>query len=128
MLARLKGWARAIRRDVHALWLAARDPRTPWYARALAMALAAYALSPIDLIPDFIPVLGYVDDMVLLPALIWLTVKLLPPEVLAECRGQADAWMQANGAKPRSRFGMVLIVLVWLGVGTAAWWWLKSRL
>jgi len=73
-------------------------------------------------------VLGYVDDMLLLPALIWLTVKLLPPEVLAECRSQADAWMQANGAKPRSRFGMALIVLVWLSAGTAAWWWLKPHL
>lgn len=126
--ASLKSWARRIKRDGVTLWFAGKHPGTPWCAKALGVFVVAYALSPIDLIPDFIPVLGYVDDMVLLPALIWLTVKLLPPEVLAECRGQADAWMQANGAKPRSRFGMVLIVLVWLGVGTAAWWWLKSRL
>ena len=126
--ASLKVWAKRIKRDGVTLWFAGKHPGTPWYAKALGVFVVAYALSPIDLIPDFIPVLGYVDDMVLLPALIWLTVKLLPPEVLAECRGQADAWMQANGAKPRSRFGMVLIVLVWLGVGTAAWWWLKSRL
>jgi len=96
--------------------------------QSLGVFVVAYALSPIDLIPDFIPVLGYVDDMLLLPALIWLAVKLLPPEVLAECRDQADAWMQANGTKPRSPFGMVLIVLIWLSVGAAAWWWLKPHL
>lgn len=67
MLHRIREWARAIKRDVHALWLAARDPRTPWYAKALAMGVAAYALSPIDLIPDFIPVLGYLDDAILVP-------------------------------------------------------------
>jgi uncharacterized membrane protein YkvA (DUF1232 family) len=64
MLQRIKEWARAIRRDVHALWLAARDPRTPWYAKAFALAIAAYALSPIDLIPDFIPILGYADHAI----------------------------------------------------------------
>ncbi|WP_084301287.1 YkvA family protein [Comamonas badia] len=126
--ASLKAWAKRIKRDGVTLWFAGKHPGTPWYAKALGVFVVAYALSPIDLIPDFIPVLGYVDDMLLLPALIWLTVRLLPPEVLAECRGQADAWMQANGAKPRSRFGMVLIVLIWLAVGTAAWWWLQPRL
>lgn len=126
--ASLKAWAKRIKRDGVTLWFAGKHLRTPWYAKALGIFVVAYALSPIDLIPDFIPVLGYVDDMLLLPALIWLTVKLLPPEVLAECRNQADAWMQANGAKPRSRFGIVLIVLVWLSVGAAAWWWLKPHL
>jgi len=78
MLNRLKQWARALKRDVLALYLAARDPRVPWYAKALALVTAAYALSPIDLIPDFIPVLGYLDDLILLPGLIWLTVRLIP--------------------------------------------------
>lgn len=128
MLKTLNAWAQRIKCDGLTLWFAARHPRTPWYAKALGVFVVAYALSPIDLIPDFIPVLGYVDDMLLLPALIWLTVKLLPPEILAECRSQADAWMQANGAKPRSRFGMALIVLVWLSAGAAAWWWLKPHL
>jgi len=126
--ASLKTWAKRIKRDGVTLWFAGKHPRTPWYAKGLGVFVVAYALSPIDLIPDFIPVLGYVDDMLLLPALIWLTVKLLPPEILAECRSQADAWMQANGAKPRSRFGMALIVLVWLSAGAAAWWWLKPHL
>ena len=126
--ASLKAWAKRIKRDGVTLWFAGKHPRTPWYAKALGVFVVAYALSPIDLIPDFIPVLGYVDDVILLPVLIWLTIRLLTPEILAECRSQADAWMQANGAKPRSRLGIVLVVLVWLTVGTAAWWWLQPHL
>ena len=126
--ASLKAWAKRIKRDGVTLWFAGKHPRTPWYAKALGVFVVAYALSPIDLIPDFIPVLGYVDDVIRLPVLIWLTIRLLPPEILAECRSQADAWMQANGAKPRSRLGIVLVVLVWLTVGTAAWWWLQPHL
>ncbi|SDM52480.1 Uncharacterized membrane protein YkvA, DUF1232 family [Oryzisolibacter propanilivorax] len=124
----LKTWTKRIKRDGMTLWFAGKHPGTPWYAKALGVFVVAYALSPIDLIPDFIPVLGYVDDMLLLPALIWLAVKLLPPDILAACRSQADAWMQANGAKPRSRFGIGLIVLIWLGVVAAAWWGLKPHL
>ena len=90
--------------------------------------MVAYALSPIDLIPDFIPVLGYVDDVILLPVLIWLTVKLLPSDVLAQCRIQADEWMLAEGAKPRSRFGAVMIVALWLVMGVALWFWLMPHL
>src|SRR3546814_16019789 len=82
----LKSWAKRIKRDGLTLWFAGKNPRTPWYAKALAVFVVAYALSPIDLIPDFIPVLGYVDDVLLLPALIWLAIRLLPSEVLSECR------------------------------------------
>jgi len=120
----LRHWARRIKRDGIALWFAVKHPETPWYAKALGLFVVAYALSPIDLIPDFIPVLGYLDDVLLLPCLIWLTVWLLPPEVLAECRRQACAWSEANGAKPTSRVGAAVIVLLWLGVGVAAWLWL----
>lgn len=123
----LKTWARRVKRDGITLWFAGRHPRTPWYAKALGLFVVAYALSPIDLIPDFIPVLGYVDDVLLLPALIWLTVRLLPPDVLTACRQQADAWMQAEGAKPQSRAGAVLIVLLWLLMGLALWAWLKPQ-
>lgn len=94
----LKAWARRIKRDGVTLWFAGKHPGTPWYAKALGLFVVAYALSPIDLIPDFIPVLGYVDDVILLPVLIWLTVKLLPSDVLAQCRIQADEWMLAEGA------------------------------
>lgn len=124
----LQTWAKRIKRDGVTLWFAGKHPRAPWYAKALGLFVVAYALSPIDLIPDFIPVLGYLDDVILLPLLIWLTVKLLPPDVLAECRVQADEWMQTEGAKPRSRFGAVMIVCVWLAVGVALWFWLQPQL
>lgn len=124
----LKTWAKRIKRDGVTLWFAGRNPRTPWYAKALGVFVVAYALSPIDLIPDFIPVLGYVDDVLLLPGLIWLAIKLLPPQVLAECRLQADEWMQTKGLRPTSRAGAVLIVLLWLAVGVAIWFWAQPRL
>src|SRR6266550_6329636 len=91
LLEKPKAWARAIRRDVVAVWIAARDPRVPWYAKALALAVAAYALSPIDLIPDFIPVLGYLDDLVIVPVGIFLVVRLIPPDIMAEHRAAAAA-------------------------------------
>ena len=125
-LGRLKQRARALKRDTYVLYLACRDPRTPWYVKVFAGGVVAYALSPIDLIPDFIPVLGYVDDIVLLPGLIWLAVRLLPPDVLAECRHQADDWMQTVGSKPSSKAGAVLIVLLWVGIGVALWIWLAQ--
>ncbi len=89
MLGRIKQWARAITRDVHALHLAARDPRTPWYAKALALVIAAHALSPIDLIPDFVPVLGCLDELILLPLAVLLAVRLEPAGVMAEHRAAA---------------------------------------
>src|SRR6188508_624785 len=89
MRGRLKGWARSVRRDAHAVYLAARDPRTPWYAKALAVCVAGYALSPIDLIPDFIPVLGYLDDAIIVPLGILAVVKLIPADVMADNRAAA---------------------------------------
>jgi len=124
---RLKHWAKQIKRDGMTLWFAGKHPRTPWYAKALGVFVVAYALSPIDLIPDFIPVLGFVDDVLLLPGLIWLAIKLLPPDVLLECRSQAEAWIAARHAKPRSRSGAVLIVALWLAVAAAAGMWFMSR-
>lgn len=120
----LKTWAKQIKRDGVTLWFACKHSATPWYAKALGVFVVAYALSPIDLIPDFVPVLGYVDDVLLLPGLIWLTIRLLPPEVLADCRRQADEWMKTQGSKPSSRVGAVVIVLLWIAVGTALWLWL----
>lgn len=125
---KLKTWAKQLKRDGVTLWFAGKHPRTPWHAKALGVFVVAYALSPIDLIPDFIPVLGYVDDVLLLPGLIWLTIKLLPPEVLKECRGQADEWMQVKGSKPSSRAGALLVVVVWLALGVATWIWLEPHL
>jgi uncharacterized membrane protein YkvA (DUF1232 family) len=125
----LKSWAKRIKRDGVTLWFAGKHPATPWYAKALGLFVVAYALSPIDLIPDFIPVLGYVDDVLLLPVLIWLAVRLLPANVLADCREQADAWIEAKGAKPGSRAGAALIVLLWMGAAAAIWiWFVQPRL
>ena len=120
----LRRWARRIKRDGVTLWFASRHPATPWHAKALGVFVVAYALSPIDLIPDFIPVLGYLDDVLLLPGLIWLTVRLLPAGVLVDCRAQADAWMKVQGSKPRSWFGAALVVLLWVGGGACLWFWL----
>lgn len=120
---KLKSWAKRIKRDGVTLWFAGKHPATPWYAKALGVFVVAYALSPIDLIPDFVPVLGYVDDVLLLPGLIWLTIRLLPPEVLSDCRDQADLWMKTHGLKPSSRVGAVVIVLLWIAVSAALWIW-----
>lgn len=120
---RLKSWARAIRRDVHALSLAARDPRVPWYAKALALIVAGYALSPIDLIPDFIPVVGYLDDVILVPTGIWLVIRLIPPHVMAEHRELAAA----AGDRLVSLTAGIVVVCVWIAF-TAACCWLGYRL
>ena len=116
--ARLALWAGALRHDVVTLWMALRHPRTPRLARILAWATVIYALSPIDLIPDFIPVLGYLDDMIVLPVLVWLALRLMPADVLAECRERAQAWMAKVGRKPVAWLGAVLVAGVW---GALAW-------
>ncbi|EAV40767.1 hypothetical protein SIAM614_17184 [Stappia aggregata IAM 12614] len=108
----IKTWAKRIKRDLHALYLAGRDPRVPWYVKLLAVATAAYALSPIDLIPDFIPVIGYLDDLLLVPLGIYLVVKLIPPQVMEECRAEAD---RRQDSPPGSRTAAGLVLLVWAG-------------
>lgn len=122
MLQRLKAWAKRVRVDVTALVLAARDPRVPWYAKALAAATAAYALSPIDLIPDVIPVLGLVDDLLIVPAAIAVTISLVPAEVMAELR--AEAARRIDGRLPPSRAGAAAIVVLWLAAASFVLWWL----
>jgi uncharacterized membrane protein YkvA (DUF1232 family) len=124
VLATITAWARRIKRDSVTLWLAYRHPGTPVLAKALSVFVVAYALSPIDLIPDFIPILGYVDDALLLPALIWLAVRMIPEEVLNVCRADADRWMAEEGERPRSYAGAVVIVVLWLGFAYLAWRWL----
>jgi uncharacterized membrane protein YkvA (DUF1232 family) len=118
MLERTKQWARVLRRDVHALYRAARDPRVPWYAKALALLVAGYALSPIDLIPDFIPVVGYLDDVILVPLGILLAVKLIPPGIMAEHRALAAAAQE----RPVSRGAAIIIVVIWLACAALAGW------
>ena len=114
----LKAWARTLRRDVHALYLAGRDPRVPWYAKAVAALVAAYAASPIDLIPDFIPVLGYLDDVVLLPLGILLAIRLIPPTILAEHRRAAA---HAQG-RPVSAIAAGVIAVIWIAAAALSAW------
>jgi uncharacterized membrane protein YkvA (DUF1232 family) len=112
MIERLRQWARSLKREVTLLWLAARDPRTPLVPKLLAACVAAYALSPIDLIPDFIPVLGLLDDLLLVPAGIWLALRLMPTELLDELRkaAQNEPWL---GPARKAAFVMVA---VWIGL------------
>jgi len=118
MRDRLKDWARTIKRDVHALYLASRDPRVPWCAKAAAVAVAGYALSPIDLIPDFIPVLGYLDDFVILPLGILLVIRMIPPDIMAEHRELASAAQD----RPVSRRAAAVIALIWaLSIALTGW-------
>lgn len=119
-----KAWARPIKRDVVAIWLAARDPRVPWYAKAIAAAVAAYALSPIDLIPDFIPVLGYLDDLVIVPLGILLVVRLIPGELMAEFREEA----MKRIARPTSPAAAAAIVTLWVTIAILILWRLWPRL
>lgn len=122
MLDKIKSWAKALKRDVFALWIASRDTRIPWHAKVAAAALAAYTLSPIDLIPDFIPVLGYLDDLVIVPLAIWLVVKLIPAPLMMEFRSRA---LQQE-ERPSSIAGLVVIVAVWLLALILFIWWVVS--
>jgi uncharacterized membrane protein YkvA (DUF1232 family) len=118
MLEQVKQWGRRIKRDAVAVWIAARDPRVPWYAKLLAGAVAAYAFSPIDLIPDFIPVLGYVDDVVIVPAGLLLTVRLIPAALMDEFRAEAAR----RERQPTSRAGATVVVCLWIAaIALTAW-------
>jgi uncharacterized membrane protein YkvA (DUF1232 family) len=118
MAGKMKDWARTIKRDAHAVYLAARDPRVPWYAKLLAICVAGYALSPIDLIPDFIPVLGYLDDVILVPLGIWAVVRMIPPEIMVEHRAAASLAAE----RPVSRTAALIIALIWAAsIALTAW-------
>ena len=118
LLERLRHRARTIRRDTYAVYLACRDPRTPWYAKVFAGGVVAYALSPIDLIPDFIPVVGYLDDLILVPLGIALAVKMIPEPVLIDCRAKA----QIASERPTNRRAAAIIVAIWLAVAGLLIW------
>ncbi|EGK87783.1 DUF1232 domain-containing protein [Microcoleus vaginatus PCC 9802] len=117
----LKQVARRLKKETYAVYLASIDPRVPWYARILAGLTVAYAFSPLDLIPDFIPILGYLDDLIIVPLGIWLVLKMIPPQVLADCREKAAAEIERG--KPINRVAAVVIIAIWIGLGilTAIW-------
>lgn len=110
LISRAKQWADNLKRDVHAIWLAGRDPKTPWLAKTLALAVAAYAISPIDFIPDFIPIIGYLDDLIIVPLGIILVIRLIPPELMAEHRLVA----LANPKRLVSRIAAFFVIAVWI--------------
>jgi len=126
LLEKLKQRARYLKAESFALYLAARDPRTPWYVKFLVGGIVAYAYSPIDLIPDFVPVLGYLDDLILIPLGIALVIKLVPDAVLAECRTRAQETLQ-NG-KPVSRVAGAVIVVIWLALAAVCIVWTYEAL
>jgi uncharacterized membrane protein YkvA (DUF1232 family) len=126
MLARLKQLARLLKRDIVTLWFACRHPQMPLTAKIAAVLIVAYAFSPIDLIPDFIPVLGFLDELILLPAMIWLTLKLIPDAVLSESRVAAQAWINAHRPKPRNYIAAAIIILLWIGATWLIWRWLAD--
>ena len=121
MIARLKEIARRLKREIVALWLAARDSRTPRAAKIAAGCVAAYALSPIDLSPDFIPVLGLLDDLIIVPAGIWLALRLVPADLMDEFRARA-----AQMNRPVSRTGLMAIILIWFAAFVSAVFWIAS--
>ena len=118
MAARLRERVEALKRETFALWLAARHPGTPWYAKAFVAMVVAYAVSPIDLIPDFIPVLGFLDDLVLVPAGIWIAMRLIPAEVLEECRARSAEAL--SGGKPSGRAAAIVVVAIWVALAVLA--------
>jgi uncharacterized membrane protein YkvA (DUF1232 family) len=123
MIERAKQWARSIKKDVVALYIAGRDPRTPWHAKAVALAVAAYAISPIDLIPDFIPILGYLDDLIIVPLGIMLAVRLIPADLMAEFRDAATE----RGQLPAHWVGAAVIIAIWVVGFVAFAYWLVTR-
>jgi len=129
---RLRNWARRLKSEVVALWFCYRHPRTPFAAKALSVAVVAYALSPIDLIPDFIPVLGYLDDLIIVPAGVWLALKLVPADVMSECRAQATRWLEERRPRPSSPLAtavvVAFIVALWAALLWLAWRWAGSWL
>lgn len=118
MWSRVRQWAQIVKRDTVCLYLAARDPRTPWYAKAIAASVVAYALSPIDLIPDFIPIIGYLDDILLVPMGLWIAMRMVPDDVIEDCRVQATQLTE----RPTSKTAAFIILVIWMGAAAAIGW------
>jgi uncharacterized membrane protein YkvA (DUF1232 family) len=118
---KLRQWAQELKAQVITLWFCRKHPDTPWSAKLLAALVVAYAFSPIDLIPDFIPVLGYLDDLLIVPLGVYLALRLIPPHVVASARRDADAWLAQRKAKPANYWAAAAIVLIWIAVASWAW-------
>ncbi len=127
LIKKLKNWAQLLKQDILMLWFATKNPNTPWAPKAICIFIVAYALSPIDLIPDFIPILGFVDDLLLLPLLIWAATRLMPNFILQESRIQADQWLIQNQSKPKSHLGLLIVAVIWLLMIWLAYLLIKSQ-
>ena len=114
ILQRLRQWAKALKAEILALWFAYRDSRTPWYAKLWTAMVVGYAFCPLDLIPDFIPVLGYLDDVILLPIGILVAIRLIPKAVLTDSRRKAQIWLEEKEGKPKNWAAAVIVVLLWV--------------
>jgi uncharacterized membrane protein YkvA (DUF1232 family) len=123
MINRLLQWAKQLKAEAVTLWFCYRHPQTPLIAKILAIGIVAYAFSPIDLIPDFIPVLGLLDDAVLLPIGIWLTLKLIPQPIIETCRAQATQWIVEKIHKPRKWLGAAIVIVLWMTAAWLCWRW-----
>ena len=121
LLTRLKNWARNIKRQVMVLWFCCKHPETPWLPKVIAICVVAYALSPIDLIPDFIPVLGYLDDAILVPLGMLLALRLMPASVITDCRLKASEWEEKHEPKPINKMMIVVVIAVWISIAFWAW-------
>ncbi|WP_432218041.1 YkvA family protein [Pseudomonas kribbensis] len=121
ILQHLRRWAKNLKRQTMVLWFCYQHPQTPWLPKWVSVFVVAYALSPIDLIPDFIPVLGYLDDVIILPLGILLAIRLMPPHVLEECQQKASVWEQSHVKRPVNKLAAVLIVLVWAAALAGIW-------
>jgi len=122
-----KAWAKRLKRDVYAFYLACHDPRLPWYVRAIAICVVAYAFSPIDLIPDFIPVLGYLDDLLIVPLGLALLMRLIPKAIFRDCQVRAEAAIAQGQGKPTNWVAAGVIIFIWLGLGIGLVLWLRHR-
>lgn len=118
----LRRWAKSLKRQTMVLWFCYQHPETPWLPKCISVLVVAYALSPIDLIPDFIPILGYLDDVIILPLGILLAIRLMPSQVLEACQLKASEWEKNHLERPVNKVAAVLIVLIWLVVVAAIWW------
>ena len=123
---KIKHYLGQMKQDVLVLWFAIRSPNTPTIPKILAFLAVAYAFSPIDLIPDFIPILGYVDDVILIPIMVFLILKIIPNSVLQTARVEANEWLIQNKAKPINRYGLIIIFFIWFLMGWLLFEYLKA--
>ncbi|QNX06323.1 YkvA family protein [Acinetobacter seifertii] len=124
----LKEWAKPLRKQIVMLWFASRHPQMPWLPKVIAVVAVAYAFSPIDLIPDFIPILGFVDDAIILPILIWLVLRFTPEQVIFDAEQQANEWLEEHEKAPRNYLVAVLIILIWITLAVMAYFYLGGGL